>query len=90
MCIRDRCYVKKMPSFFKNNENITKTMFISLSNEKNMGVYGFVDALEKYAPKGFRWEFIHYKDETHNSLGFKSMCAGFEMIYKSWKPAEVK
>lgn len=86
----DQCYIKKMPGFFKNNENITKTMFISLSNEKDMGVFGFVDALEKYAPKGFRWDFIHYKEETHNSLGFKSMCAGFEMIYKNWKPVEVK
>ncbi len=86
----DQCYVKKMPGFFKTNENIAKTMFISLSNEKNMGVYGFIDALEKYAPKGLRWEFIHYVDETHNSLGFKSMCAGFEMIYKNRKPVEVK
>jgi len=86
----EQCYVKKIPDFFKNNQSISKTMFISLSNEKDMGGFGFIDALEKYAPAGFRWDYIHYKDETHNSLGFKSMCAGFDMIYKNWKPSEVK
>jgi hypothetical protein len=30
-------------------------------------------------------DYIHYKNETHNSLGFKSICAGFEMIYKDWR-----
>ena len=30
-------------------------------------------------------DYIHFKNETHNSLGFKSICAGFEMIYKDWK-----
>ena len=41
--------------------------------------------LEKYAPEGVKWDYMHYKNETHNSLGFKSICAGFEMIYKDWK-----
>jgi len=45
----------------------------------------FIDALETYAPEGLKWDYIHYKSETHNSLGFKSICAGFEMIYKDWK-----
>jgi len=40
---------------------------------------------ETYAPEGLKWDYIHYKSETHNSLGFKSICAGFEMIYKDWK-----
>ncbi|MCX6281156.1 MAG: alpha/beta hydrolase-fold protein [Bacteroidetes bacterium] len=78
--------LKRLPDFFAKNKDIKKSMFISLSNEKDMGVFPFMEALEKYAPEGFRWDFVRYKDETHNSLGFKSMCAGFEMIYKNWKP----
>ncbi len=81
----DQSYVKKMPDFLKNNKNIKKSIFISLSNEKEMGVFPFIDVLEKYAPDGLIWDYIHYKNESHNSLGFKSMCAGFEMIYKNWK-----
>jgi len=65
--------------------HIKKSIFISLSNEKEMGVFPFIEVLEKYAPDGFKWDYIHYKRETHNSLGFKSICAGFEMIYKDWK-----
>jgi predicted alpha/beta superfamily hydrolase len=79
-------YVNKITNFFKNNKNIKKSLFISLSNEKKMGVFSFINALEKNAPEGFNWDFIHYANETHNSLGFKSMCAGFESIYKNWKP----
>ena len=77
--------VKEMPEFLKNNKGIKKSIFISLSNEKEMGVFPFIEVLEKYAPEGIKWDYIHYKNETHNSLGFKSICAGFEMIYKDWK-----
>ncbi len=80
--------VKAMPEFLKNYKGIKKSIFISLSNEKGMGVFPFIDALEKYAPEGLKWDYIHYKNETHNSLGFKSICAGFEMIYKDWKTKE--
>ncbi|MCX6305427.1 MAG: alpha/beta hydrolase-fold protein [Bacteroidetes bacterium] len=78
----------EMPGFLKKNETIRKSIFISLSNEKEMGVFPFIEVLEKYAPAGIKWDYIHYKNETHNSLGFKSICAGFEMIYKDWKTGE--
>ena len=81
----DQSCVKKMPDFLKNNKGIKKSIFISLSNEKGMGVFPFIDVLETYAPEGLKWDYIHYKSESHNSLGFKSICAGFEMIYKDWK-----
>jgi predicted alpha/beta superfamily hydrolase len=80
--------VREMPEFLKNNKKIKKSIFISLSNEKEMGVFPFIEVLEKYAPEGINWDYIHYKNETHNSLGFKSICAGFEMIYKDWKTNE--
>jgi predicted alpha/beta superfamily hydrolase len=81
----DQSCIREMPEFLKNNKTIKKSIFISLSNEKEMGVFPFIEVLEKYAPEGFKWDYIHYKNETHNSLGFKSICAGFEMIYKDWK-----
>jgi predicted alpha/beta superfamily hydrolase len=81
----DQSCIKKMPGFLKNNKNLKKSIFISLSNEKGMGVFPFIDVLETYAPDGFKWDFEHFKNETHNSLGFKSICRGFEMIYKNWK-----
>ncbi len=86
----DQSYVKKIPNFMKNHKNIKKSIFISLSNEKEMGVFPFIDALEKNAPEGLIWDYVHYKNESHNSLGFKSICAGFEMIYKNWKPENKK
>lgn len=81
----DKSCVRKLPTFLKNNRDIKKSIFISLSNEKEMGVFPFMEVLETYAPEGLKWNYIHYKSETHNSLGFKSICAGFEMIYKDWK-----
>lgn len=77
--------VKRTADFFKNNNKIKKSLFITLSNEKNMGIYPFIAELEKNAPEEFDWDFVYYKDETHNSLGFKSICAGFEMIFRNWK-----
>ena len=79
-------YVKKMPDFFNSHQDIKKNLFLSISNEKGMGIFPFIDLLDKSAPAGMNWDYVHYKNETHNSLGFKSICAGFEMIYKDWNP----
>jgi predicted alpha/beta superfamily hydrolase len=84
----DQSYVRKMSEFLKNNKGSKKSIFVSLSNEEEMGVFSFIEVLEKFAPEGLKWDYIHYKNETHNSLGFKSICAGFEMIYKDWKIKE--
>lgn len=84
----DQSYVKKISNFLTKHKNIKKSIFISLSNEKEMGVFPLIDALEKNAPEGVIWDYVHYKNESHNSLGFKSICAGFEMIYKNWKPED--
>lgn len=84
----DQLYVKRIPDFFKGNPDIKKKLFLTLSNENDMGTFSFIDMLSKHAPAGFGWDYIHYKNETHNSLGFKSICAGFEMIYKDWKPKQ--
>jgi predicted alpha/beta superfamily hydrolase len=81
----DQSCIRELPDFLKNNKSINNSIFISLSNEKEMGVFPFIEVLEKYAPERLKWDYIHYKNETHNSLGFKSICAGFEMIYKDWK-----
>lgn len=77
--------VKSTKDFFEKNESLQKRLFISLSNEKNVGIYPFIGELEKYAPNEFIWEFKHFKNETHNSLGHKSICNGFEMIFSDWK-----
>lgn len=77
--------VKSTIDFFEKNDKLKKRLFISLSNEKDVGVYPFLGELEKYAPNEFIWEFKHYKNETHNSLGHKSICDGFEMIFSDWK-----
>ena len=77
--------VKSTKDFFEQNESLKKRLFISLSNEKDMGIFPFLGELEEYAPKVFIWEFKHYKNETHNSLGHKSICDGFEMIFSDWE-----
>lgn len=82
--------VRKIPDYFMNSKFTRKSVFVSLSNEKEMGVFPLIEAFEKYSTKDFRWDFVYYKDETHNSLGFKSICSGLEMIYKDWKPTEVQ
>lgn len=81
----DMLCVKSTKDFFIKNDSLKKRLFISLSNEKGMGIYPFLGELEKYAPENFIWEFKHYKDEAHNSLGHKSMCDGFEMLFKDWE-----
>lgn len=84
---------KMVPAFFNDNEEIDKFLYISLANEKGMGVYGFVNQLdiytfidqyEKNPPLGLDWTFTHLKKENHNSVGLRSVNLALDKLFKNW------
>ncbi|WP_340062967.1 alpha/beta hydrolase [Ascidiimonas aurantiaca] len=76
--------IESTKGFFLENKTINKKVFITSCSQKQDGMYSFLGVLEMYAPESFIWEHKFYKNENHNTLGHKSICDGFEMIFKDW------
>lgn len=81
----DAYLISRAEDVFKQNKTYNNTLFISLANEKGMKVDAYLELLEKYAPKGLDYEYKHYPDESHNSVGLKSMESAFAKIFTDWE-----
>lgn len=87
----------QVDNFFKNNEHLNRYLFITLANEKGMGVLGFMNkfdintfADEYYgnAPLGLVYKFQRYPNENHNSVGLISISEGLKYIFSGYDVGE--
>lgn len=83
----------KIKPFFEKHENLNKHFYLSLGNEKGMGVFGFIDQLdintfadEYYGnePLGLKYTFNHFKNENHNSVGLVSLDFALKDLFKKY------
>lgn len=85
---------KKVEDFYKKYDNLNKTLFLTLGNEKGMGVYGFYNQLDKgkfadeylkNKPLGLDYTFKVYPDENHNTVGLVSVNQGLKTIFSTYE-----
>ncbi|MFT4929810.1 MAG: putative alpha/beta superfamily hydrolase [Phenylobacterium sp.] len=91
-------YVSISPSVWVNNHAIIKqgkeligknkhqpvSLYLSLGDETQMGQYGFIHLLDDSQPDNIDWQFNHYPDESHNSVGIISLRNSLKHQYKDW------
>ena len=72
----------RVEGFYEKHENLGVKLFLSLGDEKGMGVYGFYNQLDignfadeylKNTPLGLEYTFKVYPNENHNSVGLVSV-----------------
>ena len=87
----------QVEEFFKKNENLNRYLYMSLGNEKGMGVYGFhnqmdintfADEYYKNAPLGLHYAFKQYPNENHNSVGLITINDGLKFIFEGYDVGE--
>ncbi|SFC74501.1 alpha/beta hydrolase [Pseudoalteromonas denitrificans] len=97
-------YISSSPSLWLNNQALTKTakdkinknthkgvsLYLSLGDETRMNQYGFINVLDDLQPKNINWQFKHYPDENHNSVGLISLRNNLKMIFKGWFISETE
>lgn len=85
---------KEVEDFFKKNKRIDKKLFLSIGNEKGMGVLGFQDKIDintfanayyEKEPLGLDYEFNIFKEENHNSVGLISIETALEKIFEHFE-----
>ena len=79
----DYSFQKKFGSFL-TEQNSNKRLFLSLANERGMGVTELVAALKKADNPQLRWNYQQFPDETHYSTALPALYAGLSYLYADY------
>lgn len=79
----DYSFQKKFAAFLTTNTN-SKRLFLSLANERGMGVTELVAALKKADNPQLRWNYRQFPDETHYSTALPALYAGLSYLYADY------
>ncbi len=83
----------KVTPFYEIYDSINRFLFLSLANEKGMGVLGFFNQLDinsfadeynKNKPLGLNYTFKQFPDENHNSVGLISVNQALKLLFKNY------
>ena len=83
----------KIETFYQKNEHLNRYLYLSLANEKAMGIYGFVDQLDIYKfndiikknePLGLDYVFEHFPKENHNSVRLITINNALKYFFKNY------
>jgi len=70
-------------------KSVPKTkLLMSLANEKGMGVHGFVETLEAQRYESLQFNFKHFPDESHGSVGLPTYEWALGHIFADYKLTE--
>ncbi len=66
------------------------SLYLSLADETRMGQYDLINTLDLMQPSNIDWQFKHYPDESHNSIGVIALRDSLKTMFKGWYIAENK
>ncbi len=75
---------KKIGTFIKEKQEIEKSLFVSLGDEKGMRVFEMVDAIDAYGAPGLNFAFNYFPKETHGTVAIPSAKAALLEIFKNY------
>ncbi|KGJ92276.1 alpha/beta hydrolase-fold protein [Colwellia psychrerythraea] len=88
--LNDHGIMAKANSFVGESEHKPTSLYLSLGDEERQGVYGVLQLLDEKQPKNIDWQFSHYPDENHNSVGLVALRADLKKIFKTWHISDKK
>ncbi len=88
--LNDHGIMAKAKSFVGQSKHKATSLYLSLGDEERQGVYGVLQLLDEKQPKNIDWQFSHYPDENHNSVGLVALRADLKKIFKTWHISDKK
>ena len=79
----DYSFQKKFAAFLATNTS-GKRLYLSLANERGMGVTELVAELKKANNPLLRWNYRQFPDETHYSTALPALYAGLSYLYADY------
>jgi len=83
--LNDHAIMVKAKNFVEKSEHKPTSLHLSLGDETRSGIYGVIQLLDEVQPKNIHWNFSHYPDENHNSVGLVALRANLKQIFKGWR-----
>ena len=65
----DEAVKKNTEQEFAKRKQLPSNYYISLADEKGMGVHGFVELMESKGPRSLNFKFKYFPEESHGSVG---------------------
>ncbi len=88
--LNNQAFLKKAKKILPKSQHKPVSLYLSLGDETRMNQYALIDLLDDLQPKNINWQFKHYPDENHNSVGIISLRNSLKHIFKDWFIAEKK
>ncbi|ABE55367.1 putative esterase [Shewanella denitrificans OS217] len=82
--LNDHAIMAKAEAFIKKGKHKPTSLHLSLGDENRQGVYGVLQLLDEEQPKNIHWDFSHYPNENHNSVGLVSLRQDLRKIFEGW------
>lgn len=76
--------MEKAKEFVGKSKHKPTSLYLSLGDENMTGVYGILQLLDEVQPQNIRWNFSHYPNENHNSVGLVALRNDLKAIFKGW------
>lgn len=85
--------IDKVKPFFEKHKQLNRSFFLSIGNEKGMGVFGFHNEMdvrtfedEYYGnePLGLDYTFQRFPEENHNSVGLVTVKQALRHLFKNY------
>ena len=70
---------------FRDKQQNKANYYITLANEKGMGVHGFVELLQSKGPRSLELHFKHFPDESHGTVGLPSYRWALQDLFKDFR-----
>jgi hypothetical protein len=82
--LNDHAIMAKAKDFIGKSKHQPTSLYLSLGDENRQGLYGVLQLLDETQPQNIDWQFSHYPDENHNSVGLVSLRDNLKQIFKGW------
>jgi tetratricopeptide (TPR) repeat protein len=83
--LNDHAIMVKAKTFVEKDEHKPTSLYLSLGDETRSGVYAVLQLLDEMQPQNIHWDFSHYPDENHNSVGLVALRNDLKQIFKGWR-----
>lgn len=83
----DQMLVDQAEEFFETTDDLNKTLYITMGSEGGDMLGGLLKleaVMTEQTPRGFEWSSRVMKEETHNSVPYRSTRQGLEYIFRHW------
>ncbi|MEM9552816.1 MAG: alpha/beta hydrolase-fold protein [Acidobacteriota bacterium] len=70
---QEQALVAHAETVFGAAPELEARLYVTVADERGMGVLGFADLLDRAAPPGLLWRFERHLDENHGSVGVPTL-----------------